>query len=223
MIITKQAFPSLFRARPWQMLGATLVLLAGLLSGAGTVRAEIQAPDALIGEVSEIVLTRIKGDPKIQAGDFSRISDLVNETIMPHVNFERMTALAVGRGWRQATPEQRTELTKEFRVLLLRTYSGAMSQLKDETVKMRPLRASPDDDEVIVRSDIVGRNEPIQLNYRMEKHADGWKIFDINVLGVWLIETYRNQFKQIVNRDGIEGLVTTLRDKNEQFAAAAKS
>ncbi len=204
------------------MIIAAAVLLAGLLFSAGQARAEV-APDQLINQVSTEVLTKIKADPKIQAGDFSRISTLVDETIMPHVNFERMTALAVGRGWRAATPEQRTALVKEFRVLLLRTYSGAMSQIKDETVKMRPMRASPGDDEVIVRSNIVGRGEPIQLNYRMEKLADGWKIFDINVLGVWLIETYRNQFKQIVNRDGVDGLLNTLVKKNEQFAQASRS
>lgn len=204
------------------MIVAAAVLLAGLLFSAGQARAEV-ATDQLINQVSTEVLTKIKADPKIQAGDFSRISTLVDETIMPHVNFERMTALAVGRGWRAATPEQRAALVKEFRVLLLRTYSGAMSQIKDETVKMRPMRASPGDDEVIVRSNIVGRGEPIQLNYRMEKLADGWKIFDINVLGVWLIETYRNQFKQIVNRDGVDGLLNTLVKKNEQFAQASRS
>ncbi len=212
-----------FLVLSWQRLGAALLFLTGLLLGAGGVHAEVKAPDALIDDLSTTVLTEIKADPKIQAGDFSRISDLVDKTIMPHVNFERMTALAVGRGWRSATPEQRIELTKEFRVLLLRTYSGAMSQLRDETVKMRPMRARDGDDEVIVRTDIVGRNDPIQLNYRLEKNPDGWKIFDINVLGVWLIETYRNQFKQIVNRDGVAGLIKTLSDKNQEFKVASKS
>ncbi|MGH1359743.1 MAG: MlaC/ttg2D family ABC transporter substrate-binding protein [Burkholderiaceae bacterium] len=223
MIRNNRAVSKLTGSRPWMMLAAAVVLLAGLLFSAGQLRAEVIAPDQLIDQVSTEVLTKIKADPKIQAGDFSRISTLVDETIMPHVNFERMTALAVGRGWRAATPEQRAALVKEFRILLLRTYSGAMSQLKDETVKMRPLRAKPGDDEVIVRSNIVGRGEPIQLNYRMEKLPDGWKIFDINVLGVWLIETYRNQFKQIVNRDGVDGLLNTLVKKNQQFAQASGS
>lgn len=220
MIRTLRAVPKSMTTRPWQMLAAAVLLLAGLMFGANQARAELIAPDKLIGQVSSEVLTKIKADPKIQAGDFSRISALVDETIMPHVNFERMTALAVGRGWRAATPEQRTALIKEFRVLLLRTYSGAMSQLKDETVQMRRMRGKPDDDEVIVRSNIIGRGEPIQLNYRMEKNPEGWKIFDINVLGVWLIETYRNQFKQIVNRDGVDGLLSTLKSKNEQFSKA---
>ncbi|MFK7964224.1 MAG: phospholipid-binding protein MlaC [Burkholderiaceae bacterium] len=221
MTRTHRAVPKSMTNRPWQMLAAAVLLLAGLLFGASQARAELIAPDKLIGQVSAEVLTKIKADPKIQAGDFSRISTLVDETIMPHVNFKRMTALAVGRGWRAATPEQRTGLIEEFRVLLLRTYSGAMSQLKDETVQMRRMRGKPDDDEVIVRSNIIGRGEPIQLNYRMEKNPDGWKIFDINVLGVWLIETYRNQFKQIVNRDGVDGLLSTLKSKNEQFSKAS--
>lgn len=221
MIRTFSAVPKSMTTRPWQMLAAAVLLLGGLLFGANQARAELIAPDKLIGQVSSEVLSKIKADPKIQAGDFSRISTLVDETIMPHVNFERMTALAVGRGWRAATPEQRIGLIKEFRVLLLRTYSGAMAQLKDETVEMRRMRGKADDDEVIVRSNIIGRGDPIQLNYRMEKNPEGWKIFDINVLGVWLIETYRNQFKQIVNRDGVDGLLSTLKNKNEQFSKAS--
>jgi len=221
MIRTFSAVPKSMTTRPWLMLSAAVLLLGGLLFGVNQARAELIAPDKLIGQVSSEVLSKIKADPKIQAGDFSRISTLVDETIMPHVNFERMTALAVGRGWRAATPEQRTGLVKEFRVLLLRTYSGAMSQLKDETVEMRRMRGKAEDDEVIVRSNIIGRGDPIQLNYRMEKNPEGWKIFDINVLGVWLIETYRNQFKQIVNRDGVDGLLSTLKNKNEQFSKAS--
>lgn len=223
MIRANQVSPQSFQRRAWLMLAAAVVLLAGFLTSAGPAKAEVVAPNKLIDRLSSEVLSQIKADPKIQAGDFSRISALVDETIMPHVNFKRMTALAVGRGWRSATPEQRDDLVAEFRVLLLRTYSGAMSQLKDETVKMRPLRAKADDDEVIVRTNIVGRGEPIQLNYRMEKHPAGWKIFDINVLGVWLIETYRNQFKQIINRDGVGGLLETLKNKNQQFAKATSS
>ena len=203
-------------ARRW-LLSATIAMSV-LVTGAAS--AEILAPDKLINRLSSEVLAKIKADPKIRAGDYQRVAILVDQTIMPHVNFKRMTALAVGRGWRQASPKQRDALAIEFRALLLRTYSGALSQLRDQRVKMKRLRAAPDDDEVIVRSNIVGRGDPIQLNYRLEKAIDGWKIFDINVLGVWLIETYRSQFKQIVNARGIKGLIKTLHDKNEQFAKA---
>ncbi len=209
------------RLRSW--LGAGVVVWAALAALPLTTQAEPVAPDALIERVSTEVLDKIKADPQIKAGDFSRISEFVDQSIMPYVNFERMTALAVGRGWREATPEQRTALTEQFRVLLLRTYSGALTQVRDETIQMKRMRGGADEQEVIVRSDIVGRGEPIQLNYRLEKAGDSWKIFDINVLGVWLIETYRNQFRQIVNDSGVAGLVKTLTDKNAQYVPGAKS
>ena len=201
---------------------SAVVLLAGALIFASSVWADDSNPNELIDRISQEVLGKIKADPKIKAGDFGRISALVDETIMPHVDFNRMTALAVGRGWRKATPDQREALIKEFRVLLLRTYSGAMSQIKDETVRMKKLRAKPDATKVIVRSEIVGRGDPIQLNYRLQNKKNKWRIYDLNVLGVWLVETYRGQFKQITNRDGIDGLISTLAKKNKQFADAQK-
>lgn len=198
---------------------ATIVVLSALVLFSGRLLADDSKPDMLIDRLSNEVLTKIKADPAIRDGDFNRISSLVDSTIMPHVNFERMTALAVGRGWRKATPDQREALTREFRVLLLRTYSGAMAQIRDETVRMKPLRAAADADEVIVRSEIIGRGDPIQLNYRMEKEGSAWRIFDLNVLGVWLVETYRNQFGQIINSKGVDGLIDVLTRKNQQFAA----
>lgn len=198
--------------------GASLLLAAAGFVGMGSALADDKDPNLFIERLSTEVLGKIRSDPGIKSGDFSRISTFVDETIMPHVNFERMTALAVGRGWRNATPEQRAQLTQEFRTLLLRTYSGALTQVRDESVRMRPLRAAESDKELIVRSDIVGRGEPIQLNYRLERDGQGWKIFDLNVLGVWLIETYRNQFNQIVNNSGVDGLIKTLADKNKQYA-----
>lgn len=198
---------------------ATVVVLSALVLFSGRLLADDSKPDMLIDRLSNEVLTKIKADPAIRDGDFNRISSLVDSTIMPHVNFKRMTALAVGRGWRKATPDQREALTREFRVLLLRTYSGAMAQIRDETVRMKPLRAAADADEVIVRSEIIGRGDPIQLNYRMEKEGSAWRIFDLNVLGVWLVETYRNQFGQIINSKGVDGLIDVLTRKNQQFAA----
>jgi phospholipid transport system substrate-binding protein len=212
---------SIANSRLFRWMSA-IFLLAGALFFVSPVFADDSNPNDLIDRISQEVLAKIKADPKIKAGDFQRISALVDETIMPHVDFQRMTALAVGRGWRKATPDQREGLIKEFRVLLLRTYSGAMSQIKDETVKMKKLRAKKDATKVIVRSEIIGRGDPIQLNYRLQKKKDKWRIYDLNVLGVWLVETYRGQFKQITNRDGIDGLISTLAKKNKQFADGQK-
>ena len=183
-----------------------------------------EAPDALILRLSTEIITKIRSDKELQSGDLAKLSAMVDGTLMPHVNFQRMTALAVGRNWRSATPEQRSQLMTEFRALLLRTYSGALSSVSDQQVRMKPMRSSPGDTEVIVRSEIVQpRGEPIQLDYRMEKAQSGWKVYDVNVLGVWLVETYRTQFAQEVSANGIDGLIRSLSDKNRQFDAAKKS
>lgn len=185
--------------------------------------AATEAPDALIRRLSTDVLERIKVDKDIQAGDFRKLSDFVDQTVMPHVNFQRMTALSVGRNWRGASPEQQKQLMTEYRALLLRTYSGALSSVKDQSIRMKPLRADPADNEVIVRSEVVQpRGEPIQLDYRLEKAGDAWKIYDVNVLGVWLVESYRNQFSQEVGAKGIDGLIRSLAEKNKSFEAKGK-
>jgi phospholipid transport system substrate-binding protein len=177
------------------------------------------APDKMIEVLSNQVLDKIKGDPELRSGDLSRLSQFVDDTVMPYVNFERMTSLAVGRAWRTATPEQQKQRMGEFRALLLRTYAGAVSQVRDHVIRVKPLRAAPEDAEVIVRSEIVGtRGDPIQLDYRMEKNNPHWKIYDINVLGVWLVETYRNQFAQEINARGIDSLIKVLGDRNRQFS-----
>jgi phospholipid transport system substrate-binding protein len=186
--------------------------------------AATEAPDALIKRLSTEVLERIRADKEIQAGDLKKLSDLVDTTVMPHVNFQRMTALAVGRNWRAATPEQQKQLMAEFRTLLIRTYSGAVSGVKDHTIRMKPMRADAADAEVIVRSEVVsGRTEPIQLDYRLEKGNDAWRIYDVNVAGVWLVETYRTQFQQEVSARGIDGLIRTLSDKNKALDPGRKS
>ncbi|MDG5976617.1 hypothetical protein H010_15220 [Hydrogenophaga taeniospiralis CCUG 15921] len=174
-----------------------------------------EAPDALVKRISGDVMAAVKADPAIQKGDVNRIVALVDSKIMPSVNFSRMTASAVGRHWRQATPEQQKQLQDEFKTLLVRTYSGALGEVKDQTLSFRPLRAKPEDTEVVVRSEVRGRGEPIQLDYRLEKTADGWKIYDLNVLGVWLVETYRTQFAQEINAKGIDGLIATLVQRNK--------
>ncbi len=173
------------------------------------------APDALIGRIGNELLDQIRADGSLKSGDLSKISALVDSTVMPHVDFQRMTALAVGRNWRQANPEQQKQLMGEFRLLLLRTYSGAVSSVQDQTLRTKPLRAAAGDTEVVVRSEILERGrQPIQLDYRLYKADSGWKIYDVNVLGVWLIETYRNQFAQEVSASGIDGLIRSLSEKN---------
>lgn len=191
-----------------------------VLAAAPAVRAAAdEAPDALIKRVSTEVLDNIKADKNVQAGDMSKVLSLVDSQIMPNVNFLRMTASAVGRSWRQATPEQQKRLQNEFKVLLVRTYSGALSQVRDQSINVKPLRAAAGDTEVLVRTEIVGRGDPVQLDYRMEKTATGWKIYDLNVLGVWLGETYRTQFAQEINAKGLDGLIASLAQRNQSNSA----
>lgn len=180
-----------------------------------------EAADALIKRLSTDVLDNIKSDKAIQAGDVSRIVTLVDAKIMPNVNFQRMTASAVGPAWRQATPEQQKRLQEEFKTLLVRTYAGALSQVSDQTIFVKPMRASAEDKDVVVRTEVKGRGDPIQLDYKLEKtpgEGAGWKIYNLNVLGVWLMETYRSQFSQEINAKGINGLITTLADRNKANA-----
>ncbi len=192
--------------------------VAGLLATlVPTARASDEAPDALVRRLSEQTLNTIKADPALRNGDIQRVIALVDARIMPNVNFQRMTAQAVGPAWRQATPEQRKRLQEEFKTLLVRTYAGALWQVSDETIVVRPLRAAPDDKEVLVRTEIRGRGDPIQLDYRLEKtpgDGAGWKIYNLNVLGVWLVETYRSQFAQEINAKGLDGLIAALAERN---------
>lgn len=193
------------------------LLSLGLLAPAA--RADSGAPDALIKQLSTSVLDSIKADKSILAGDVQKVMLLVDQKILPHVNFQRMTASAVGRNWRQASPEQQKRLQEEFKTLLVRTYAGALSEVRDQTIELKPLRARPEDTEVIVRSEVRGRGEPIQLDYRMEKADSGWKIYDVNVLGVWLVETYRASFAQEISASGIDGLIAKLAERNKSLAS----
>jgi len=201
----------------------TASLSLALLASAPLVRAADEAPDALIKRVSAEVLDAIKSDKAVQAGDMTKVIALVDSKVMPNVNFTRMTASAVGRNWRQATPEQKARLQEEFKKLLIRTYSGALSQVKDQRLSVKPLRAAPEDTEVVVRTEVLGRGDPAQLDYRMEKTASGWKIYDLNVLGVWLVETYRTQFAQEINAKGVDGLIAALAQRNKSNAGDQKS
>jgi len=206
----------MLQRRHW--IAATAISFASLALPAF---AADEAPDALVKRISGEVLATIKADPAIQAGDMNRIVALVDGKIMPNVNFTRMTASAVGRYWRQATPEQQKQLQDEFKTLLVRTYSGALGEVKDQTLHFKPMRMQPTDTEVVVRSEVRGKGEPIQLDYRLEKTANGWKIYDLNVLGVWLVETYRTQFAQEIGAKGIDGLIASLAQRNKSNNAKA--
>ena len=195
----------------------TWLATAALLLGVGTAQAAdaVKAPDQLIKEVSTDVLDAVKADKSIQAGDVQKVIALVDAKVMPYVNFQRMTASAVGRYWRQATPEQQKRLQEEFKTLLVRTYSGALAQVKDQTVQLKPMRAGPDDKDVVVRTEVRGKGDPIQLDYRLEKRDDGWKIYDVNVLGVWLVQNYTSSFAQEIGANGIDGLIAKLVERNK--------
>jgi phospholipid transport system substrate-binding protein len=201
------------------LLSAFVALL--LLLAAPAAFAADEAPDALIKRLSTDVLDTIKADKSLQSGNLPQVIALVDSKIMPNVDFQRMTASAAGPAWRKATPEQQKRLQDEFKILLVRTYAGALAQVSDQEVAMKPLRASPEDKELVVRTEIRGRGEPIQLDYRLVKtpsQGAGWKIYDLNVLGVWLVDTYRGQFAQEINARGMDGLITTLADRNKANA-----
>lgn len=197
---------------------AALAALASPLAHAAD-----EAPDALVKRLSNEVLGAVRGDKSIQAGNIDKIVVLVDKTIMPNVNFRRMTAAAVGPGWRQATPAQQARLLDEFKVLLVHTYAGALAQVNDQEIIVKPLRAAPEDKDVLVRTEVRGRGDPIQLDYRLEKtpgDGAGWKIYNLNVLGAWLVETYRTQFAQEINAKGIDGLIASLAARNKGNNAA---
>jgi phospholipid transport system substrate-binding protein len=177
-----------------------------------------EQPDAMIQRLSNSVLDNIRSDKSIKDGDISQVIALVDSKIMPDVNFKRMTASAVGPAWRQATPEQQKRLQEEFKILLVRIYAGALAQVSDQTILIKPLRAAPGDQELVVRTEVRGRGDPIQLDYRLEKtpgEGSGWKIYNLNVLGVWLVETYRSQFAREISNSGIDGLIKVLSDRNK--------
>jgi phospholipid transport system substrate-binding protein len=193
---------------------------AAFAATAAPAPAGTEAPDVLVKRISQDVLDTAKADKEIQGGNQKRIMDLVETKILPYVDFQRMTSLAAGRYWREASPEQQKQLSTEFRSLLIFTYSGALSQVKNETIEFKPLRADPSDSEVEVRSQVnVARGEPIPLNYRVAKTPAGWKIYDINVLGAWLVETYKGTFASEISKGGIDGLIKTLSEKNKKLAS----
>jgi phospholipid transport system substrate-binding protein len=221
LLKTASMTPNSHNRRRMLTLAAASMTALVLPAGAAVAQASAPvAPDVFIQELSTEVLNLVKSDKAIQAGDLSRVMALVDSKVMPHVNFQRMTASAVGRHWRTASPEQQKRLQDEFKLLLVRTYSGALAQVKDQTIALKPLRANPADNEVTVRTEIKGRGDPIQLDYRLERSGPSWKVYDFNVLGIWLVEQYRSSFNQEITASGIDGLINKLAERNKTAAKA---
>jgi len=174
------------------------------------------APPEFIQKVADQALQAVKNSKAAQEGDRQAINALIDEYVLPYVNFEKTTRLATGRHWRQASPEQRDNLVEAFKNTLIRTYSGALSKVDQlSEIKIQPFRGDPNADDVVVRSIISQRGNPdVGVDYRMENTPDGWKIYDINVEGIWLIQNYRNQFSQIINERGFDGLIDALNKQN---------
>ena len=179
------------------------------------------APDAMIKQVAGDVIESVKNDKAIQGGDISRIHGLVDTQVLPHVDLQRMTAAVVGKAWKTATPDQQAKLQTEFKTLLIRTYAGALTKVNAQTsIELKPTRSAPEDTDVTVRTNVKGSGDPIEIDYKLEKLPSEWKIFDVNVLGVWLVDQYKSSFQQQISSGGIDGLINTLVAKNKAPAAA---
>jgi len=210
------------------LFAAVALSLAGLSSvqaqatpatGTQAVAANAGAADVFIKSITADLIDTVRSDKAVQAGDLRKAIAVVEAKVLPHVNFKRMTAMAMAQNWRKATPAQRERLQKEFRDLLVYTYAGALSQIKDEKVEFLPLRARPEATDVIVRSQVRGKGEPVQIEYRVEKSNGAWKVYDVNVLGAWLVESYKSTFTQEISASGIDGLISKLAERNKQLAA----
>jgi phospholipid transport system substrate-binding protein len=205
---------------------ARRTVISGALMGAAAwfspwVLAADETPDGFIRRVTQQSIDTIRGDKAMRAGDIGKLMQMVDTQLMLNVNFRRMTSLAVGPAWRKATPEQQKKLQDEFKLLLVRTYAGALSQINDQTVLVKPLRAGQDDRNTVVNTEIRGKGDAIQVDYRLEKtpgEGSGWMIFDLNVFGVWLVENYRTQFTKEINAGGIEALIASLSARNKANA-----
>jgi len=198
------------------MMKAVLRLVSFIAVAAFSLTAIAQeAPDALVKRVSQEVLQIIKSDPKVQAGDQARIRELIETKLVPHFDAERMTALAMGRNWRTANPEQQKQLVEQFRTLLVRTYSGALNQYRDQTFDFKPLRADPSSSDVIVKTEVVRSGQaPVQIDYGMERKDGTWKAYDVIVGGVSLVTNYRDEFSSQIQSGGVDGLIKALTTKN---------
>ena len=179
-----------------------------------------EAPDVLVRQVSEEVLEIVRKDKDIQGGNTAKAISLVNAKVIPHFNFQHMTALAVGKDWRKASPQQQQQLTAEFKTLLVRTYSNALTSYRDQKIVYKPFRMNAGDTDVLVRSEVkqAGHN-PVQIDYNLEKLDSGWKVYDVSVASISLITNYREQFAQEVRNGGIDGLINSIAAKNKSLEA----
>jgi phospholipid transport system substrate-binding protein len=187
------------------------------------VAAAQESPDALVKRTTDEVLAIIKADKDLQSGNISKVVQLAEQKVLPHFDFERMTRLAVGRNWNQATPEQKQALTKEFRTMLVRTYSSSLSQYRNQTIEVKPSKVGAQDKEATVRTAVIQQGgPPIPIDYAMEKMDSGWKVYDVIIDGASLVTTYRGTFNDQVQKAGIDGLLKTLQDRNAGPAPAKK-
>jgi phospholipid transport system substrate-binding protein len=200
----------------WISLFSTLFAFSG---AAFAQAVDVNSPDGMIKTVTGQVLDEIKNDSSIKSGDINKITQVVNQKILPYTDFRRTTQLAMGRAWRQATPQQQDQMVEQFKMLLIRTYSGALSQVRDQTVQFKPFRADPGATDVVVRSTVTNNGQPVELDYRLYKTPQGWRVYDLNVAGAWLIQAYQQQFAEKINQGGVGGLLQFLTQRNEQLAA----
>ena len=199
------------------------VVLLGSFLLTTSVWAQEDSPDALIKKVTDDVLTIVRQDKDIQSGNTKKAIELVEAKVLPNFNFQHMTALAMGKDWSKASPEQKKNLSEEFKTLLVRTYSNALTGYKDQVVRYKPTKVPGGDTEVVVKTEVVqSGSKPIALDYSMEKQSDGWKVYDVVVAGVSLVTTYRDTFNQEVRANGVDGLIKMISDKNKQLEAGKK-
>jgi phospholipid transport system substrate-binding protein len=184
---------------------------------------DTNSPDSMVKTVTQQVIDTIRSDKSIQQGDINRITQLVNDKILPYIDFRRTTQLAMGRSWRTATPQQQEQVVEQFKMLLIRTYAGALAQVRNQEIQYKPFRANPDDTDVVVRSTVMNNGQPIELDYRLYKTPQGWRVYDINVLGAWLIQAYQQQFQEQIQQHGVDGLIQFLTQRNQQLAAGKQS
>ena len=199
-------------------------LFVGLVLASFAVFAQEEAPDVMVKKVTDDVLGIVRQDKDIQNGNTKKAIELVEVKVLPHFNFHHMTALAMGRDWNKANPEQKKRLSEEFKTLLVRTYSNALTGYRDQTIRYKPLKLQASDAETVVKTEIVQPgNKPIQLDYAVEKlEGNGWKVFDVVVAGVSLVSNYRDTFNQEVRANGVDGLIQMLANKNKQNDAGKK-
>lgn len=180
---------------------------------------DTSAPDAMIKTLTNQVLDILRTDNSVRGGDNNRVMQVVNERILPYTDFERTTRLAMRRAWRQATPEQRKEMVEEFKKLLVYSYAGALKQFRDQQVQFLPFRANPTDTDVVVYSRVINNGQPVELDYRLTKTPSGWRVYDLNIAGAWLIQAYQQQFDQKISESGLDGLIQFLVTRNKELAS----